>query len=253
MIFIAGVFPVGIHFATIATERTIAAVVADEAFAKIKIYAIGDPNKNVPGNDDIDLGQLETDELKPDESTVFDDIFPAAANIDPNLKEFTYPSSDTGSQKQYCWSVLCRLTEEYDKDYNPSPPVQVTVFVSRRTRAGLKYHEEDGGENGARPVPVPVGVSQGSKNNELEIDDYDQRSFINDDYMIVDNQTGDIYRVLERYRDKPNTAENEDKVILLDKDWDDESDPPDEVWVIPPPVNGGRYPCIAIYQKVIRF
>ena len=41
MVFIAGVFPVGIHFTTIATERTIAAVVADEAFAKIKLYARG--------------------------------------------------------------------------------------------------------------------------------------------------------------------------------------------------------------------
>lgn len=29
MIFIAGVFPVGIYFTTIATERTIAAIVAD--------------------------------------------------------------------------------------------------------------------------------------------------------------------------------------------------------------------------------
>jgi prepilin-type N-terminal cleavage/methylation domain-containing protein len=37
MIFIAGVFPVAIHFSTVSTERTIAAVVADEAFAKIKI------------------------------------------------------------------------------------------------------------------------------------------------------------------------------------------------------------------------
>ena len=46
MIFIAGVFPAGIYLTTIATERTIAAVAADEAFAKIKIYAIGNPTYN---------------------------------------------------------------------------------------------------------------------------------------------------------------------------------------------------------------
>ena len=44
MLFIAGVFPVGIHFTTIASERTIAAVVADEAFAKIRLYGVADFN-----------------------------------------------------------------------------------------------------------------------------------------------------------------------------------------------------------------
>ena len=44
MLFIAGSFPVSVHFTTVATERTIAATVADEAFAKIKLYGIYDPN-----------------------------------------------------------------------------------------------------------------------------------------------------------------------------------------------------------------
>ena len=46
MIFIGGTFLTGIYFATISTERTIAAVAADEAFAKIKLYGINltDPN-----------------------------------------------------------------------------------------------------------------------------------------------------------------------------------------------------------------
>ena len=257
MIFIAGVFPVGIHFTTIATEQTIAAVVADEAFAKIKIYAIGEPSKNAPGNDNIDLDQLETDGLKPDEFTKFDDIFPAAANIDPNLKEneFAYPSADTGSQKQYYWSALCRLTEEYKKDYNPNPPVQVTVFVSRKVSPNLKYRTLDGDDDADWPMPIKVEVSTSvsGNDNELKIDKPEEKTFINDGYMIVDDETGRIYRVLERYRDDPHTAEEEDKIILLDRDWDYESAPPDEVWVVPPAVNGGRCPCIAIYQKVISF
>lgn len=36
MVFIAGVFPAGVHYTIISTERTFAAVVADEAFAKDK-------------------------------------------------------------------------------------------------------------------------------------------------------------------------------------------------------------------------
>ena len=46
MLFIAGTFLVGIHFSTIATEQTIAAVASDEAFAKIKLYGVNlnDPN-----------------------------------------------------------------------------------------------------------------------------------------------------------------------------------------------------------------
>ena len=38
MLFIAGAFPVSIHFTTVATERTIAPIVADEAFAKCRLY-----------------------------------------------------------------------------------------------------------------------------------------------------------------------------------------------------------------------
>lgn len=240
MIFIAGVFPAGIHFATIATERSIAAVIADEAFAKIKLYAIGDPNKNAPGNDDIDLSKLKKDEL-----TDFNDrgVFPATDEIEPN--EFAYPSTNVDiSRKQYFWSALCRLAED-----DPNHLVQVTVFVCRRVSPNLKYRTPDGSNDGTWPVPVKVDVLQGDEENELEIEDSDKKTFINDGYTIVDNQTGRIYRVLERY-----TAPDDNKV-LLDRNWDDSppGDPPDTVWVVPPPVNGGRYPCIAVYQKVIRF
>ena len=39
--FIAGMFPVGVKLTAIATEQTIAPIVADEATAKIRLY--GDP------------------------------------------------------------------------------------------------------------------------------------------------------------------------------------------------------------------
>ena len=230
MIFIAGVFPAGIYLMTIATERTIAAVAADEAFAKIKIYAVGDLNDT---SDDIRLNNLQENKLMDFNDTVF----PATAGIDPN--EFAYPSADTNDSKQYCWSALCRRADPNDR------LVQVTVFVSRKVSPNLKYRTPNGSDDSDWPVPVKVDVS--GSNNELQISS-GKETYINDGYTIVDNATGRIYRVLDRYKAPDNT-------ILLDRNWDDSSPggSPQDVWVVPPPVNGGRYPCIAVYQKVIKF
>jgi prepilin-type N-terminal cleavage/methylation domain-containing protein len=233
MIFIAGVFPAAIHLTTVATERTIAAVAADEAFAKIRLFAAGDPNNL------IDLSALSEVELRPDEFVGFDDIFPSMQYIDPN--EFTYPSTGTDiSQKQYCWSALCRRAGS-----DPNRLVQVTVFVSRRVSPNLAYPDPNNptGSTVSRPMPVKVNVFGAAGNNKLTITG--EKTYINDGYTIVDDETGRIYRVLERYKDP------DDDKILLDRDW--ESSSPNAVWVVPPPVNGGRYPCIAVYQKVIRF
>ena len=224
MIFIAGVFPVAIHFTTIASERTIAAVAADEAFAKIKLYAMGGSN--------IDFSRLRQDELRD-----FTNVLQAGVNVDPN--EFAYPSTDTDiTQKQYHWSALCRRVDLSN--------VQVTVFVCRRIGAGTSYWDRETGSStlvtAPYPVPVNVNVSAGDNADELLIsDDVAEETFINDGCTIVDNKTGRLYRVLER----------EDDTILLDRRW--QSELPGSVWVIPPPVGGGRYPCIAVYQKVIRF
>jgi prepilin-type N-terminal cleavage/methylation domain-containing protein len=252
MIFIAGVFPAAIHLTTVATERTIAAIAADEAFAKIRLFAAGDPC--VPA-DDIQLNQLVINELRPDEFVGFDDIFPSMQYIDPN--EFTYPSTGTDiSQKQYCWSALCRLVED-----DPNRLVQVTVFVSRRVSPNLEYPDPNNPSGSIRvswPTPVKIGVSSvaGGRDNDLQINNTGEKTFINDGYTIVDDATGRLYRVLERYRDDPGTGPEEDAIILLDRDWEGT---PANVWVIPPPVIGnppvtcGRYPCIAVYQKVMRF
>jgi len=256
MLFIAGVFPVAIHFSTMATEETIAAIVADEAFAKIKIYALGDL---IDYTDDIDISKskLRTDKLTPVTFTALDDVFPAARHKDTNLNEFAYPSTDTDSQKQYYWSALCRLTEEYNKDNNPNPLMQVTVFISRKVNQNLKYRTLNGSDDADWPMPIKVKVEQTSlRKNELRITSPEIRFFINDGYIIVDNKTGRIYRVLERY------ATPKDDIVLLDRYWDGRRiplgsspilDEPEYIWVIPSPINGGRNPCINIYQKIIGF
>lgn len=254
MIFIAGVFPVAIHFTTVATEQTVAAVVADEAFAKIRIYAIGELDDL---GDDIRLNALDTDKL-----TDFNDVLDPTVKM--NAEEFAYPSDPCIgiSQKQYFWSALCRLTEGTLLD--PNPPVQATVFVCRKTNANLRYFNSDCSDDVSLPVPVKINVREGrgSRNNELEITETDKRAFINDGCTIVDDRTGRLYRVLKRY------PPPDDEIILLDRDWDYEdwegsTHDPEWIWVVPPPLSpgstvnqmlcSGKNPCVAIYQRVIRF
>ncbi len=252
MIFVAGVFPVAIHFTTVATEQTVAAVVADEAFAKIRIYAIGDLD-NSPTNDDYDPDEWSLEVKNGEALADFNntDVFHAVEDI--NSREFAYPS-EPGigiSQKQYFWSALCGLTEEYDAAANPNPPVQVTVFVCRKVSPQLVYRAPNDG-NSPIPVPVRINVRRGNRDDELEITDAGERTFINDGCTIVDDRTGRLYRVLKRY------PHPDDETILLDRDWDDEDwdggpSDPEWIWVVPPPVGGGKNPCIAIYQRVIRF
>jgi len=95
-----------------------------------------------------------------------------------------------------------------------------------------------------RPVPVRVAVSGTLGSDVLTIREPDKRTWINDGCTVVDNRTGQLYRVVRRDADAPDT-------IVLDRVWQSGLTGP--VWVVPPPMGGGRYPCIVIYQKVIRF
>ncbi|MHC4727977.1 MAG: type IV pilus modification PilV family protein [Planctomycetota bacterium] len=216
MIFVGGTFLTGIHFATISTERTIAAVAADEAFAKISLFGVNltDPN-------------LVVDQLT---------SFEALNTID--AEEFTYPSITSLPRKQYYWSALCRQVGS-----DPTNRlVQVTVFVSRKVGNSTTYPGD-----AQRPMPIKVDVSTitGAGNeNKLTINAASEQMFINGGSTIADNQTGQLYRVLQRDSVAPN-------IILLDRAWLGGAS--NSVWVVPPPVGGGRYPCIAVYQKVIRF
>lgn len=207
MLFIAGVFPVGIHFTTVATERTTAAIVADEAFAKIKLYGGLDPNSNW-------ISALHITECND---------FSEFVSLNPN--EFAYPSTRMdAAEKQYFWSALCRR-----EGPDPNRLVQVTVFVSRKVGSGTTW-----------PVPAQVGVTVTADVNELEITG--NKTLINDGDTIVENSTGQIYRVVKRSADTPDRIE-------LDRAWQGGN----SVWVVPPPVGSGRKPCIVVYQKGIRF
>jgi Tfp pilus assembly protein PilV len=216
MIFIGGTFFTAIHFTTLATERTIAAVAADEAFAKIKLYGVNlsDPN------------------LASDRLTRFEALNPIAPD------EFLYPSTKTVGEKQYCWSALCRSAASG----SANRLVQVTVFVSRKVGTSTTY---PGGAIRPTAVQVAVAAVAGAGNqNKLAIVTPADQAFIDGGSTIVENRTGALYRVVQRDAAAPDT-------IVLDRVWQGAA--ADSVWVIAPPVGGGRYPCIAIYQKLISF
>jgi hypothetical protein len=231
MLFIGGTFLVGIHLSTISAERTTAAVAADEVFAKVRLYGVdtADPNLRV--------GQL----------TPFDLLTPVPGDV------LMYPSTRVPmTEKQYCWTALCRRVNW------GGPLVQVTVFISRRAYSGAQYWVRDpltwpGLIQSPLPRPVPVAVVHNPlflNNRELQIKDavpsdaVDEATFINDGYTIVDGRMGQIYQVLERYADKPDT-------ILLNAPW--QGPATGWVWVVPPSAGGGRKPCIAVYQREILF
>jgi hypothetical protein len=223
MVFVAGVFPVSVYLTTVVSDQTIAAVAADEAFAKVKIYG-------------VNLSSL---------STIDFNDFSNVSSTTVNPSEFVYPSTTnivTGGQ--YFWTALCRGV---DTNSPGGRLVQVTVFVSRKASPNLKYYTPSGGSDGAWPVPVKVNVFGAIGSNVLTIQETNKISWINDGYTIVDDQTGQIYRVLERYA-SPN-----DNMILLDRNWEGLLSGNVWVWVVPPPVGGGRGPCVGVYQKVIRF
>jgi Tfp pilus assembly protein PilV len=216
MIFIGGTFLTGVYFSTLSTERTIAASVADEAFAKIRLYGIDPADTSLTTDQLVRFETLNT--------TITDD-------------EFAYPSTKTATDKQYFWSALCRSIRSDSTNHL----VQVTVFASRKIGSATTY---PGGTN--RPVPVQVGVSASSagNQNQLTITTSDEQSYINGGCTIVNNETGILYRVIQRDADSPN-------VITLDKVWSGQTT--GSVWVIPPPIGGGKAPCIAVFQKLIRF
>ncbi len=208
MLFIAGTFPTGLYLSTVAAERSIAVVAADEAFAKIRLYGVNTDDPDLVINACVDFRNVSSVSLMPD---------------DP---EFAYPSTPAGiAQGKYYWRALCRKIDAFD--------VQVTVFICRRSGTGLWKSPEN--------VTVTLGIN----NNELL--NPSEQAAINDGYTIIDSQTGQIYRVLERY------WRGADNVIDLDRPWGGALSGSVWVWVVPPPVGGGRNPCIGVFQKVIRF
>lgn len=233
MVFVAGTFLAGTFFTTVSTERTIAITVADEAFAKVRLY--------MPGP-----WGLSTDSCRR-----FDQI------AGMPREEYVYPSTDSYENdiaKQYSWRALCRAVED------GSNRVQCTVFVSRRVAARNQYFERIPSNGSSPPLAdypelLRVGVEQRSDlddPNDLVVisssdEDEEERVLINDGAVVVDDRTGAIYRVLERLAEPSNT-------IKLDRPWvqaDGTEATDGALWVLSPSADRGRNPFVAIYQTIL--
>ena len=282
MLFIAGVFPVGIHYATVSTDRTMAAVVADEAFAKLRLYDFQQAAdlKYIHSGDPAFTFSRDVNDVYRIEEPYFWD-----AQGFWRRYEYFYPSVTyyTGGPKpKYTWAALLRRL-------GPDPKqIQATVFVCRYLGPNAEYYRRfpwlpppghlsagvlDFNVLHLQPVPVFMDIFINTFfppdeiyiNPAVAIEDF----FINDGSTIVDDETGQIYRVLERYPDDPGTAATrEDRIIRLDRDFEPgeafiQNNNSGKVWVIPPRVNTlsiddppepvGKSPCVAVYQRIIRF
>ena len=206
--FIAGVFPVGIKLVASATETTMAPIVEQEAFAKIRLYGVDD---SVLTAWPIDSGTGNPLTL------VYGNAATTAAF---NLDELDYPSAVVTDDKNYSWSAICRYVGGAS-----GRDVEVTVFVSRKAGAG------------ARPMPVKVGVLFNPLVPALlQIDPAANPRQILTGSTIVDDATGYVYEVVGRGA----TID----IIELDRDWAGGNG---SVWVVPPAAGSSRNPCIGVY------
>lgn len=217
MMLIATMFPVAIYLTSVASERTMASIIEDEAIAKIRLYGFG----SAAGTGDYE----------------------SAVSIDPN--EFSYPSVDPHNPNpQYYWSAIYRKLSATDPNY------QITVFVARKTNAGLMYPDPANLTgppiNTPRLIQISVTVTTGSN---ILTTSTGQAKYLNAQTAIVDDTTGKIYRVIDR---KADTAGN--PVITIDRNWaDGTGNYSVNVWLIPPPTSGGKNADIEVYQRTISF
>jgi prepilin-type N-terminal cleavage/methylation domain-containing protein len=218
MMLIATMFPVGIYLTGAAAERTMAAIVADEAFAKIQLYGIVDTHNDPANSYDYE------NELGP-------------TRIDPC--EFSYPPIDPCStNRQYYWSAL------YRKLGTAEPNYQITIFVARKTNPNLKYWNNFYNPSDS-PRVFDVNADTAAASDKLSVWSVEKK-YINPQATILDNATGQLYRVMDRADSADANA-----VVTLDKNW--EGALPGRVWLVPPPETGGRNADIAVFQRIMRF
>lgn len=218
LLMVAGTFPVGIHLTAVSTERTLGAIAADEAFAKVQLYG-------------VDTFAFT--------SPYYCEDFNDVADRDIDGSEFLYPS-DTASGQNYNWSAICR------KVNTTGNAVQVTVFVSRLFAPGLSYYENGGGTNGDKPVAILIDSPVPSFSfNSREVSLANATDYITDKSFIVIDRNGEIFRVVEVGTDS----------FWLDRAWPYAPNPSNnyEIWTVPPSVSGGKSPCVGVYQRIINF
>ena len=247
LVLIAMVFPVGIKLTSITTERTIGAIAADEAFAKIKLWGLPKAENWPVLPNQTSVGFLRLLNAK-------NAGLPGWSAADLSWKEFLYESNeDSDRQRVYHWSALCRKLSDNE--------VQVTVFVTRKVAPNIQFRSSE--NLGAGPLPatsqpwpspvtLPLRYDEGNP-KELKIvtllwgDEYD---FFSAGTVLVDDRSGKLYYVQET---QDNDGDGRRETLVLRAPYV----PPEagdnfRFWVIPPGIGSPRNPVIAVRQKVMR-
>jgi prepilin-type N-terminal cleavage/methylation domain-containing protein len=226
---VATMFPVALYLTTVASEKTMASIVADQAFAKMRLYGI--------------KGMKET--------TIFNTYWTDMNDVIA-ADEYTYPSSD--GTWQYCWVPLCKKLNDDPCDMQ----YLVKLYIARKTNPNQRFYSNgilSTSQTTDRPIPINVKVVYNiSKPKQLKIlkSNGPIAEYINPppSTAIVDNVSGRIFRIVSRDSADADT-------VILDRSWDSDIGVPNEVWLLPAAeIKGepaGKNPDIEIYQKIIDF
>lgn len=262
LMMIAMAFPVGVKLTTLATERTVGTVAANEAFAKFQLYS-RDPDGAGP------FTAIDFANKIPNWTTSHSNL-PEMVSLMSNLpasvlflsvlsgnNEQWYPSVVPVEERKYHWSIIARQTVVNVNE------LQVTAFVTRVMDGSGGYYDMVGAKASPLPLdyPAPVTVKVTVKPadaNEVAIDitsplNYNIAAanvllFFIEGCMIVDDATGEIYRVVEI---KDSDAAVGKETLVLNRPYS--SFGAKLIWVVPPAVGSTRNPCIFVQQKTIGF
>ncbi|MEN6384710.1 MAG: prepilin-type N-terminal cleavage/methylation domain-containing protein [Phycisphaerales bacterium] len=233
---VATMFPAAIYLTTVASEKTMASIVADEAFAKMQLFGF-----KLRKEDQLrTTGFYRYWEEMQDGDNINNDF-----DVDPN--EYIYPSLDGDSGKpQYSWSALCKKLNDDPLDNR----YLVKLYVTRKTSSNMIFFKNalfNDANNSDWPVPVCVDVLY-SPPNKLTMGS-EASGYVNPppSTVIIDNKSGRLFRIISS--DKTS--------MTLDRNWDNDINTPKLVWVVPSgKVNdkpAGKNPDIDVFQKIIDF
>lgn len=178
----------GVHFSRVSTEQSIAPVVAEEAFAKMALYGVT--------------------------GWSLDNRLTDLTLVDANDWEYTYPSVDDDSLKQYYWTAIGRRISGSDLS-------EVTVFVMRHGALSTS-------EMNPSVMPAPITST-----------DWATDPNIMNGMTVVSHESGQLLEA---------SVQRGSADVTL---WPVENDPPTAVWFMAP--REGRNPCVAVFQRKIRF
>jgi hypothetical protein len=121
------------------------------------------------------------------------------------------------------------------------PNYLFTVFVARRTSPALTYPYQGGG-SGQRPKLIKIAVQVTHNDPNFTITNSAQSQYVNPLAAVVEDANCKIYHIIDRQT--PHAT--------LDRPWEDGTGSA-SIWLIPPPVSGGKNADIEVYQEIIKF